>query len=283
MRYVNGRGKLIIGCYVDDLLVLHDPRNGMFDEFLQSFLKSRGGRFDGRHIGKLEWFLGTKVDQRANGDFAIHQSKYIGDLLDRFIPNSDSIAYARRVPYPPSKFKELSEAKSDEEAERVKKLPYLQLIGALLYLATMSRPDLAYHMSVLCSFMQNPSLQCYEAAQSVLLYAGNTREFAIRFSATYSIPDGFTRQSESIRNKGGLYAFCDSTWTAPKSMCGYVVFMAGGPVVWSSRKLNVIADSTALAEYSCASACSKETHFLRNLLSGLRFEVNGPVVVGVHL
>jgi len=131
--------------------------------------------------------------------------------------------------------------------------------------------------------MQNPSLQCYEAAQSVLLYAGNTREFAIRFSATYSIPDGFTRQSESIRNKGGLYAFCDSTWTAPKSMCGYVVFMAGGPVVWSSRKLNVIADSTALAEYSCASACSKETHFLRNLLSGLRFEVNGPVVVGVHL
>ena len=28
-------------------------------------------------------------------------------------------------------------------------------------------------------------------------------------------------------------------------------------------------------------ACSKETHFLRNRLSGLRFNVNGPIVVGV--
>ena len=158
----------------------------MFHKFRQAFLQKYGGRFDGKHLGPLEWFLGVKVDQRANGDIHIDQSKYINDLLNKFIPNSDAVAYGRRIPYPSTKFKELQEASSDAEIERVKKLPYLQLVGALLYLSTMSRPDIAYYMSVLCSFMQNPSLQCYEAAQSVLLYVGHTRGLTIRYSRTFA-------------------------------------------------------------------------------------------------
>ena len=136
-------------------------------------------------------------------------------------------------------------------------------------------------MSVLCSFMQNPSEQCYEAAQSVLLYAGKTRHLSIRYSRQYRVPAAMDSVVQHIRNKGGLYSFCDSTWTAPKSTCGYAVFMSGGPIAFSSRKLNVVADSSALAEYSCASACSKETSFVRMLLNELKFTVNGPIVIGV--
>jgi len=104
----------------------------------------------------------------------------------------DAIAFGRKIPYPASKFKELQEASSDAEIERLKKLPYLQLVGALLYLSTMSRPDIAHHMSVLCSFMQNPSLQCFEAAQSVLLYVAHTKNLTIRYSRTFAVPECFT-------------------------------------------------------------------------------------------
>ena len=278
----NGRS-LIVGCYVDDLVVLHDPRSSMFSDFLHSFLRAHGGKFDGKHIGRLEWFLGVKVESvdSTDGGYSINQSKYIGDLLDRFIPNSDAIAYARRVPYPPSKFKELGPAKDDEEIERVKQLPYLQLIGALLYLSTMSRPDISYHMSVLCSHMQNPSLQCYEAAQSLLLYVGKTRHLSIRYSRNYTVPEALSIRAPHIRAQGGVCSFSDSTWTAPRSTCGYVVFMSGGPVAYSSRKLNVIADSSALAEYSAASACCKELTFVRHLLSELHFALPGPVTLAV--
>tara|TARA_B110000037_G_C17122776_1_gene506603 strand:- start:2707 stop:5415 length:2709 start_codon:yes stop_codon:yes gene_type:complete len=279
-KFVNGKS-IIVGCYVDDLLVLHDPNTSMFKDFVATFLKSGGGTFDGKHLGPLEWFLGIKVQQHENGDYSIDQSKYIKDLLDRFIPNSDAIAYSRRVPYPPTKFKELREATSDEEIEQVKQLPYLQIVGALLYLSTMSRPDLAYHMSVLCSYMQNPSMQCYEAAQSLLLYAGKTRDMAIRYSRDYRLPNCLSEHVKIVRNKAGLHAFSDSTWTAPKSTCGYAVFMCGGPIAYSSRKLNLIADSSALAEYSCASSCSKELSFVRFLLSELHFPVHGPIVLGV--
>ena len=139
--------------------VLHDPRSGAFETFLDDFLDSRGGRFEGKHLGRLEWFLGINVEQRSNGDYHLDQSKYIGDLLDRFIPNSKAIAFGRDIPYPEDKFKCLGEATTDAEIERVKELPYLQIIGALLYVGTMSRPDVMYHLSVLCQFMQNPSEQ----------------------------------------------------------------------------------------------------------------------------
>ena len=45
----------------------------------------------------------------------------------------------------------------------MRELPDMQLIGSLLYLSCMSRPDIAFHMSILCSFMSNPSQECYES------------------------------------------------------------------------------------------------------------------------
>ena len=52
----------------------------------------------------------------------------------------------------------------------MKKVPYLQIVGALLYLSTQTRPDLQVYMSTLCGLMHNPSEACFEAAQQVLLY-----------------------------------------------------------------------------------------------------------------
>ena len=276
-----GRDRIIVGCYVDDLIVLHDPSGTAFKHFKSSFLRSSGGRFDGKHIGPLEWFLGVKVDQRADGTIRINQSKYINDLLNKFIPNSDAYAHSRDLPYPESSFKSLKEASSDAEIERVKRLPYLQLVGSLLYLSTMSRPDISYYLGVLCSYMHNPSMQCFEAAQSILLYCGRTRDLSIQYSRTYAVPDCLSEHADNIRKQHGLYGFSDSTWTAPKSICGYAVFLSGGPVAWSSRKLNVIADSSALAEYSASSATTKEFTFVRNLLSELQSTVSGSVVLGV--
>ena len=57
--------------------------------------------------------------------------------------------------------------------------------------------------------------------------------------------------------------------------------MCGGPIAFSARKLNVIADSSALAEYSAGSSCSKEINFVRNLLSEIGYPIHGPVIMGV--
>ena len=67
------------------------------------------------------------------------------------------------MPCNPLAFQKLSTAKDDGERDKIAKLPYLQLIGSLLYV-TLTRPDIYYHMSILCSFMHDPSPDAYYAA-----------------------------------------------------------------------------------------------------------------------
>ena len=61
----------------------------------------------------------------------------------------------------------------------------------------------------------------------------SVRHMALRYSRTYAVPDCLSEHADSIRDNGGMYAFSDSTWTAPKSTCGYVVFSSGGPIAAS--------------------------------------------------
>ena len=90
----------------------------------------------------------------------------------------------------------------------MKKLPYLQLIGSLLYL-TLTRPDVAYHMSVLCSFMHNPSPAAYYAAIDLLLYLLNTQDYQLRFLGSVKPPTGVnSKLHPSIGSSSGLLAFC---------------------------------------------------------------------------
>ena len=98
---------------------------------------------------------------------------------------------------------------------------------------------------------------------------------------TFDVPRALHEQSAEIVNKYGLHAYSDSSWTSPKSTFGYCIFAAGGVISYCSRKNNVIADSSALAEYSGVSACTKELLFTRNLWNECKRTVNGPIVVGV--
>ena len=51
-------GKLIVGTYVDDLVVAWRGK-ALFDDFKTQFL----GAFRATYLGKLDWFLGMGIDQ----------------------------------------------------------------------------------------------------------------------------------------------------------------------------------------------------------------------------
>ena len=101
----------------------------------------------------LHWFLRVAVDQADDFSVSISQTNYIDKMLDKFVPSHKLNAIKHAMPCNPATFAKLTGAKSDEERARMRELPYMQLIGSLLYLSCMSRPDIAFHMSILCSFM----------------------------------------------------------------------------------------------------------------------------------
>ena len=171
------------------------------------------------------------------------------------------------------------------ERDRMSKLPYLQLIGSLLYLSTMTRPDVAYHMSVLCSFMHDPSPKCYDAAIDLLLYINATKHQFVRYSGKTPIPDEMDHLSEDIRGNHGLIAYSDASWHKTNelgyNMFGYGVFLFGGPISFVAKRLKVVALSSAEAEYAAASYAGKEIMFIRNVMNSLGITLKAPTTLAV--
>ena len=84
---------------------------------------------------------------------------------------------------------------------------------------------------------------------------------------------------------GGLLAYSDSSWRRPNRLgfnsFGYVIYLFGAPVSYASKRLKVIAHSSAEAEYAAASYACREIVFVRNVLADLGFQVSGPTVLAV--
>lgn len=72
-------GKIIIvSIYVDDLLFTSND-----EELLNEFKRSMKDEFDMTDLGKMRYFLGIEVIQKADGIF-ICQRKYAAELIERF-------------------------------------------------------------------------------------------------------------------------------------------------------------------------------------------------------
>ena len=189
------------------------------------------------------------------------------------------------MPCNPITFQSLTCASTDVDRDKAARLPYMQLIGSLLYLSTMTRPDIAYHMSVLCSFMHDPTPAAYYAAIDLLLYV-SASSLSLHFPGVAKAPSGIDPiLASNISSSGGLVAFSDSTWRRPDhhgyNMFGFVIYFMGAPVCFTSKQLKVVALSSAEAEYAAASYACREVVFVRNVLVDLGFTLVHPTVLCV--
>ena len=280
IKHVDSR-VMIVGVYVDDVVVCHDSPE-LLSWFTAKFT-GQGG-FNAKHLGKLTWFLGVAVDQHADCSITLNQTQYIDKLLKKFVPSYSSSFRAQTMPCNPESFQRLSPSRNHIEREKASRLPYLEIVGSLLYLSTMTRPDIAYHLSVLCSCMHDPSPECYSAAVDLLLYVSHTRHYHLRYSGSTSAPPGLSHAPE-IDSNCGFVAYSDSSWHKPDelgyNMFGYTVMLFGGPVAFAAKRLKVVAHSSAEAEYAASSYASKEVAFVRNVCSELDVGLRGAVCFAV--
>ena len=68
-------------------------------------------------------------------------------------------------------------------------------------------------MSVLCSFMQNPSLDCYNAALGLLIYVASSDEYVMKFDGKAGSMQGIDHHvHDHITRNHGLVAYSDASW-----------------------------------------------------------------------
>ena len=245
---------LIIGVYVDDLLITGNNRDD-----INAFKAAISATFNMEDLGELHKILGMEITRdRVARTLKISQSQYIKKLLVKF----NVQPHKRHAPVPLCKatfnatFQDL---KNQQPLDP--KLPYRSVIGAILYLSVCTRPDLAFAISTLASFNSNPRLCHWRAAKELLSYIHSTPEEGITYG----------KRLDDTLHQISVYADADyaSKHNDRRSRGGSICYMNGGPIDWHTSLQSTIAKCTTESElYAMSAACSNVTlirHFLNSI------------------
>ena len=265
--FVRGAGATFVAIclHVDDQNIL-SPSLPLILE-LKAQLQSEFGISD---EGPTRYFLGLEIERnRTARTLKVHQETFCKTVLERF-SMSDCVPAATPLA---DDSVQLNRGQGPTTAEGVRDMeqyPYRALVGSVMYLMVATRPDLAYAIGRLGSFLCNPGLVHWEAALRVLRYLRGSTSRGITFHAGASVLP---------------YGYCDASYAEDildRRSCGGHVFMAaGGPICWKAQKHSSVSRSTTEAEYVECSDSAAESVYLRALYTelGVPWGLELPVVI----
>ena len=166
---------LILAGHVDDCAM-----TGSSGKLITTYKSKLNDKFALTDLGDISWLLGIKVTRdRAARTISLSQSSYIDTSLSCF-PLSDAKAYP--TPMVPSAFYSKHDAPSSpSDVARMRKVPYREAIGSPMYAAVATRPDIAFSVSVLSRFLENPGEAHWEAVKRIFRYLAGTRDHALTY------------------------------------------------------------------------------------------------------
>lgn len=150
--YIRGLGddNVILSVFVDDLLIF-SRKEALIERFKSEF----NDKFEIEDLGECKKIIEIEVDQRHDCSIAIHQRRFIADLLRPYkLENSNFTRTPLNLAIELCCGKE-----SWENCELVDEREYRGIMGRLSYLARSSRPDIASTVSSLSRFNNKPNIR----------------------------------------------------------------------------------------------------------------------------
>ncbi|KAJ9534609.1 hypothetical protein QJQ45_002888 [Haematococcus lacustris] len=243
--------------YVDDCILASSDTGAV-----QAVKQQLQQAFEVHDLGPARDFLGMRITyDRAARTLQLSQQQYIEQLLQRF---GKAECNGRQLPLDAG----TKLVREGEQLSSADTHTYRELVGALLYASTCTRPDIALAVGQLTRFMQAPTAEHERAAHGVLRYLRRT-------AAQGLVYRGSSRE--------GILGYCDSDFASDRvsyrSTTGYVFVLSAAAVSWRSKLQTTVAASTTEAEYQAAADATKEALFLRKLLHELQDGGGGPVPI----
>ena len=158
---------------------------------------------------------------------------------------------------------------TDAEREAMAKIPYPEAVGALQWLVSSGRPDIAYAVSSVSRYLGCFGQEHWDAVVRIFRYLQQTREMPMRFK----------------KSKGGMTfeVFADSDWAGDvdhrRSQGGFICFVGGNLITCKSILQRIVALSSTEAEYIAACEATKEAVWMRRVLTDIGFPQSQPTTI----
>lgn len=254
--------QLIVIVFVDDMIVFYDHEN-----IINWFIGSLKKHVSIKDLGPVKKLLGINVVRDPKrGTIKLHQEDYIKKLLKDY--NMDECTNCSKPIDPGMILQPDLTPKTPEEIDELKKIPYQNAIGSLMYLLQATRPDIAYAVSLLSRFNNSYNKSHWSAVKNLLRYVKGTSQLGLTFTK-----NGATE----------VFGYCDASYASDKddykSVTGYVFLMQGSAISWRSKKQSTVAKSSTEAELQSLSDAVDEALWLKKITEELKLEDKGPTIL----
>lgn len=232
--------KIIVAVYVDDFLIFSNSTSET--EKLKNVLSSE---FKLKDLGQVRRYLGMRINvNKECKTISVDQQEYIEQLLLKY-----DMSDCKTIDTPIES--KLNIGKAESCAVNI---PYQKLIGSLMYLAVLTRPDLSFCLSYLSQFNNCYNETHFSYAKRILKYLKKTKHYCLIYH----------------KDNVELTGFVDADWASDsldrKSYTGFCFVMSGSVISWQSKKQKTVSLSSTEAEYVALSEASREAVYLRNLM-----------------
>lgn len=235
---------MLIAIYVDDMIIASN--DGVW---MSKIKRELSEAFEMKDLGRIRMCLGIEFLRDKDKRVYLNQKRYTEEILERF-----GMSECKAASTPIESNCKLTKPEYVNK-EVMGQYPYQNLIGALMYLAVSTRPDIAFAVNYLSQFNTNYNAEHWKAAKRVLRYLRGTSECGLMYE----------------RTELSLFGVVDADWGSNvvdrRSYSGYAYILAGAPISWEARKQKTVALSSTEAEYMAISEATKEAVYLREILN----------------
>ena len=160
----------------------------------------------------------------------------------------------------------------DDYLDEEGKTAYQAIVGSLTYGMQGTRPDLGFAVSLLSRFLTKPTYRHMTLVKGVLRYLAGTLKLGIVFSK---------------HETKALHGYTDSDFNGKtlqgdgRSTSGYIFFLAGGPISWSSKRQSTVALSSSEAEYIGQANAIRHAIHLSHFLNEIKIPPPLPITIYV--
>ena len=159
--------------YVDNLLVASETKRDEEQAIneLQSFF------FSIKDLGEAGFYLGCHMTRDHDaGTLKFDQHHYVRTMASKFSVEKTGTTPAAAGEKPSSKD---DAPQTEAETEEMRVTPYREAVAALMWAATMTRPDVAYAAHQVGKINDNPGPAHWRAAKRALQYLWRTKDIRI--------------------------------------------------------------------------------------------------------
>ena len=173
-KVVDGEAEMVVVVHVDDILA-HDKDQVTMDRLAAELRQ----KLKLKDMGDAGYYMGCHITRnRKARELKLDQHLYMESMVKRFVvKKATKIPAASGVPT----LSKADEPRNPKTKEKMRKFPYREAVGALMWTATMTRPDIACAVRAVARFCEKPEPAHKKAVIKMLQYLLHTKEWGITY------------------------------------------------------------------------------------------------------